>query len=781
VSLFEEAATFLEAEGWSVGRYAKGAGSIVGTRAGLGDTIDSYTVWCPEAATPDELRRGEATLLRRFAEDAGDRGEKVLLVETLLGLSNGFKADAKDQDIKIRVPIQFFDANFRWETQDHPTAASQMNKNGAQRSQVRTPQPYRNLDNGAVGDDLLDELVARFEDPVDWDRPLVFVTAPAGYGKSILFESLYSALFQRFKTSKLRQVRARRPLPLLPEYVASATTPNLRGLVESFLQSDIARPIKLPTFEWMLTRGHASWLMDGLDEVISQDANFFQYMWDLLETPGGSYPRVLICVRDSLISSSESLREFMSEASPFVSQFRLLPWEAPSVKTFAQIRLGPQADQFTSVVQARPRLLELCGTPYYAELLATRLEKEMLNDELDDLSEVQLVNDAIEKIIDREYTKSLLHASVIPAENVLLIVRDVAMMELTNGARGVAVVDIIESANILLPEDLSPADREQISTQMCQLSVFESAAEHARVKFAQDVIFEFLIGQQAVAHFKASPHKFVPTLNWRVFPHDSITLRVLRNEIAAGARDDLQAHLAQAAQTEFAFKNVLQIVLGLPDATRIIRQAPLERQDLSGLTFADLSLAGVSLRGTTLESTRFLRCDLTGCDLSEATLHDTRFDECGLTLARAVFGELDGFVSASIDIGGLIDSVEAFAKRVSRGSRGSIIGPCPSAKQLQHLLRKFVGIGNRRGRVWMDRNGIVAGVRYVDPMLVLNAAVHAGFLSAATGRPRYDRTRDSILYPEMVGFARSLTLTDTTRTLLDGICATPGCPHVRTL
>jgi hypothetical protein len=79
----------------------------------------------------------------------------------------------------------------------------------------------------------------------------------------------------------------------------------------------------------------------------------------------------------------------------------------------------------------------------------------------------------------------------------------------------------------------------------------------------------------------------------------------------------------------------------------------------------------------------------------------------------------------------------------------------------------------------MDRNGITKGKRYVEPMLVIDAAVHARFLSASIGRPRYDRTRDSVLYPAMVSFAQSLTLTDYTRQLLDQICPIPACPHVR--
>ena len=47
------------------------------------------------------------------------------------------------------------------------------------------PQPYLGVD-GNHGDDLLEELAQRFEGSAEWSRPIILVTAPAGFGKTTL-------------------------------------------------------------------------------------------------------------------------------------------------------------------------------------------------------------------------------------------------------------------------------------------------------------------------------------------------------------------------------------------------------------------------------------------------------------------------------------------------------------------------------------------------------------------------------------------------------------------
>src|SRR5688572_13660758 len=116
MTLFDETRAFLAAVGYSVDSSDSRAGVVRGDRAAIGDTSDQITVWCPSYADPEELRRNEAGLLRRFATDTRSTGKRFLLVESIQGLSSEFRSEARTSfSVQTRVPVQFFDAPFRWE------------------------------------------------------------------------------------------------------------------------------------------------------------------------------------------------------------------------------------------------------------------------------------------------------------------------------------------------------------------------------------------------------------------------------------------------------------------------------------------------------------------------------------------------------------------------------------------------------------------------------------------------------------------------------------------
>jgi len=69
----------------------------------------------------------------------------------------------------------------------------------------------------------------------------------------------------------------------------------------------------------MLTNGTATWLVDGLDEVIAHDPGFFDYLLDLITLPGQTtLPSVVVCIRDSLLATNDDLREFCDSNSACV-------------------------------------------------------------------------------------------------------------------------------------------------------------------------------------------------------------------------------------------------------------------------------------------------------------------------------------------------------------------------------------------------------------------------------------------------------------------------------
>jgi hypothetical protein len=788
VSLVDDAATFLEADGWSVIRRESDASLISAKRAGFGDASDQVHVWCASAPkNSGDLWRGESAMLKRFTDEAATPGQKFLLVETREGLSVDFQRQAlRDFNVSIRVPIQFFDAPFKWDASFDSaaagvaaTAASRLRQRGGERAQNRTPQPFEATMTGASGGDLLTELVRRFASASEWTTPVLLVTAPAGFGKSVLFDSLYARLYEQFMTNKRQLQSARRPLPLLPEYIASASAPTLRGLVEAFLQTDVARPVRLESFEWMLTHGYASWLLDGLDEVISQDPHFFEYILDILTRPGS--PRIVICVRDSLLSASQGLRDFISEAREMVTEFRLLPWGVESLRTFAKMRVLKEPERFTLALEHRKTLKDLCGTPYYAELVAEKFDSPAYSLPPEAVyTEIELLDEAVRSIIGREYEKGLLRLGAVQVNDVLELVYDVAVMELQSGTRGVSTEEIGELAAILLPDDLEDAERGRLVSQLQSLAVFRGTTEQGQVRFAQDVILEFLVGRRAGDYFRSNPSRFVQLLGWRPLPPDSLTLRVLKAQIeSSGADDEVHEHLLGAAANPIAFRNLLQLVLSLARPERLLRQAPLERQDLSGIRFVNVDLDRVSLRGSNLESASFIGCKMAGCILAEATLHDTLFERSQEGLIGAEFGSLSGFISVSVDKKTHIDAVEEFLRVIGQkpGPSKPVVGPCPTAMQLRSLFLKFVRPDGQARRDWLDERAVVAGRRFVDPSGVLRAAVGFGFFSWESSRKRYERTRGQ-LYADMVGFSRNLQISPTISSLLQDCCKIPGCAHL---
>src|SRR6266852_5243471 len=125
----------------------------------------------------------------------------------------------------------------------------------------------------------------------------------------------------------------------------------------------------------MLGQGFATLMLDGLDEVIDRDPGFFDYIEHLITMPGAAVtPRLVICVRDSLLATSAGLRDFCADCAEYVTIYRLQPWGAKSKEQFARRRLAGRAPEFLGVLKGSQGLDGLAGTAYYCDLLALQYE-----------------------------------------------------------------------------------------------------------------------------------------------------------------------------------------------------------------------------------------------------------------------------------------------------------------------------------------------------------------------------------------------------------------------
>jgi hypothetical protein len=208
------------------------------------------------------------------------------------------------------------------------------------------------------------------------------VVGAAGAGKSILFEALFAQLHDHFQDRKGRLQVFPRPIPLVPTYLQAVSPLRLQQLIDNFIHTEVAAPVRQPVFEWMLTNGLIMWLFDGLDELYAEDHDFFQKLLEYLTAPD-SQAQILICARHSLLKTSKTLSDFLAEFRPgpqeAIRVYQLNDWEHASKRTYAWLSLEgcvpltgeedpPQVVQFLTTTRS-PLLRQLSGLPYYCSLL----------------------------------------------------------------------------------------------------------------------------------------------------------------------------------------------------------------------------------------------------------------------------------------------------------------------------------------------------------------------------------------------------------------------------
>ena len=183
--LFELTYSFLKAEGYEVMGRAKDL--LVGSRRSIGEDVQFVYVWVPRLTQGTSFRSQEPPYLAKF-RDAGEThpyAQKFMLVPSYEGLSAEFRKGALQwHNVKIRVPIQFFDTAFRWETSpEASSAAKDLRDRGEGLSVTRIRQPFVQENGNESGPDLLDHLLAKTSQPAGSSRVNI-VVGPAGIGKS---------------------------------------------------------------------------------------------------------------------------------------------------------------------------------------------------------------------------------------------------------------------------------------------------------------------------------------------------------------------------------------------------------------------------------------------------------------------------------------------------------------------------------------------------------------------------------------------------------------------
>lgn len=452
-----QAREFLESGGWSIGREM--AGLIDATRQS-GGGAERLLLWVDErrlapadgsqaanreAREADEQRR-LAVIAREMGSTPSARGQ--YLVWSRQGYSQRFVSEITRLlgEGGMRVPVQFFDAAYAQDgvagRRARGVLADLLTRAEADKGR-RIAQPFsvrRSLDDaeGTPGGDIVEHLETALADPPD--RPRLFVVdGSAGGGKSFAFNDLVRRLYHEFIAAKQRQVARLRPVVFLPEYLRESDQIGYVGdLVGAVSRTEMGGAVPPEQLKWLARNGHAVWMFDGLDEFYDGSADFFPFLAGLLTDPA-SRAQVLVCTRDSLLTSSGRLRRFLGDlvtTGGHLEICELRPWGPASWRDIAHLELeqgrkgaeaSPRVDAFLATVSASPEIAEVASLPFYCSILIEQFKRhgslvdparptgglmatvrqllradgKPLGDELDVLDLVA------ERMLDREHGKSL--------------------------------------------------------------------------------------------------------------------------------------------------------------------------------------------------------------------------------------------------------------------------------------------------------------------------------------------------------------------------------------
>ena len=795
MGLVDLARDFLSASGYHVD--SKERNLLVASRPGLGGDREYRCVW----VLTTEERHGkqqaflEEEYLGRFR--GIQRSEKYhgatlyLLTNTFEGLSTNFLSQTRRAiGVKVHVPAQFFDTNFKHELVSRATASAILDLAKAARDDSkRVPQAYTQ-ENGNGGNDLLQHLLREIDASQGSQEATVwFVVAPAGYGKSVLFSSLFSKLYDQFQDHKKRQRLYPRPMPMLPAHIREAAGNNVDGLIDAFLRTEIAMPTTRDLFSWLVDNRHALWMLDGLDEVITRDERFFTYLEDRITTPR-SRPAILVCVRDSLLETSAELSDFLHDYHAVVKTYKLSPWDLDAKRRFAWIQLegrtpkqaerdGTDVSVFLASIRSRPTLDQLSATPFYADLLLEEFRAGGSADSVND--EIELLNVALRRMCEREYEKGSLSEDVLPLDSLVVWLEELAALSYED--RGVSVQELEELAAllpVLVTQELGESDTKTLTAQIEMLPFFRPSPVTRKIEFTHELIAELLAARRFLEELRAGDLRFAARVSLRQWPADSVFFRVLAVSDVLPA---LKKIYREESLRPVARRNLSQLIVRSHDRATPFRDSGVlfEGVGLEGVIFESLDLDNVSFRSCDLTNTVFRGCSLQNALFEGAVLKNTGF--AGGTesqLTGCSFGSGEHFESVTVDEKQRLTDDAAFRRWVAKVTgTGTVAGPCATKQQLHHLFRKFVHVNGQARRDELDRRGLERGKQYAgapDSRECVDGILRSGYLEEEARFGRIRRPQGP-KYGEIVNFVRGTEVSAGLTTLLRSLCLKPGCRH----
>ena len=314
---------------------------------------------------------------------------------------------------------------------------------------ARVDQPYYVLaaedaydGSSSQGNDLFALLNSELEALKGGEAPrpdhisIDFISGRAAQGKSVLFSHLMQS-----QRALMRREQYPYPYPLyaVPHTLIAAER-DLRqkgvaavdALFESIAVAEADGAVSTTMLEWMVKEGLATLSFDGLDEFFFGQVGFMDALKERLLQPG-SRAQIRIFLRDSLFSTDAALGYFIGNVGerPVVKirVFELASWEGPDGKVrpdllhqFAWLHTQgrkpepgeadpPVVSDLVKAVSSSNTLGKLACSPFFLKLIAdydkTPREAGAIRQSLARVSELNLLEDAVINLFDREWSKIL--------------------------------------------------------------------------------------------------------------------------------------------------------------------------------------------------------------------------------------------------------------------------------------------------------------------------------------------------------------------------------------
>jgi hypothetical protein len=574
-TLHSLARSYLEAGGYKVRRETAGFLDLAHPEP-AGGRVGRILIWSDDTAPAPsreltQTERGErdkreTALLAAFHQELAAAVGAVgyFLVPGTAGLSAAFVRSATAVlSGGIRVPAQFFDADYKVDRAGGGKVRSALGMilETAARTR-RVAQPFlirRGLgaqDCSPGGADLVEHLETTLRDPGRGAR-VRFIDGAAGSGKTVAFNALLHASFEEFKAAKAAHVLRRRPIAFLPEHIRGEAIGYVDDVLDAAAEADMAQAVEPEQLRWLLKHGYATWMLDGLDEFYAGDNDFFAFLEAELNDPA-SEAQILICTRDSLLSSNAAMRGFVErqlQSGGAVEVYELAPWGPKAWEEIAWLELeqgrngakgSGKVVQFVSALQGSPTLADLARLPFYCTVMldAFKAGKGLPKDEL------ELLQSIVHRMVEREHGKDIFrwrdfvdidalaaaideteHRVAETAADTRVILADVldregrgALFELiealahqhrrnpgvaASGVAGVLGVDEIRgfSGQIFASADLADPEVERLLTLLVQFAFFGPARQPGVIDFTHHILADYLAGRYAVRLLRAATNR----------------------------------------------------------------------------------------------------------------------------------------------------------------------------------------------------------------------------------------------------------------------------------